>query len=597
MRSPVLSSLLKPYRFRILGVAGLALLAAVVESAQLALFFPVFDGLLKGSAQGPLGGLARIVRSLAPPGKELLAAVGLVLAATALKFFAALARDFRLASVTGAVQHDLKGRLMELYAGSSYPYFLDRKHGQLIYTVTIAATKVATLVQKAAQFSTEVSRILAIGILLLAAAPGPTLVLAGIAGIYLGITRWISRQVSYHTGRGRVIAGAEQASVLNEFLSGIRQIMAFGVQPFWLGRFERHSREFTGLYVKDSRWLSIPKAALDFFIVFVLFGGLLLVLGFRPDRVAGQLPALALFAMAFFRLLPSLTQVGQLRMEVVGLMGEAEAVHGTLAHPMPRPAGGSRPSSALKKEIRLQRLGFSYPGRGKVLEDLDLVFLKGMTTAVVGPSGGGKSTLAYLLLGLLEPTEGRILVDGADLRELDLESWRKRIGFVSQDLFVFHGTVAENISFGRTGFDPGRIRGAAEAAHAHEFIAQLPQGYDTVVGERGMKLSGGQQQRLAIARAILHEPEVLIFDEATSFLDTESERLVQDAIERISRASTVILIAHRLSTVQNADSVIVLENGRVVQQGPPAELLRSGRGRYYELFTAGSGAPADGGNR
>lgn len=591
-----LACLLKPYRRKILGVLFLASAVALLESAQLALFFPVFNSLMKGAVEGPLARLAGIVHRL--PWSDLTDGVALLLGITFAKFAGSIWRDRRLAFVSGDVQHDLKKRLMDLYAGSSYAYFQDRKHGQLIYNVTIAATKVASLIQKASQFTIEAGRIIAIGAVLLVAAWAPTLALLAVGAVYLLITRSIARKVSYHTGKGRVTALGEQTSVLSELLAGIRQVMAFGAQPFWQGRFERHSREFRDLYVKDSIWLSLPKAALDLFLVVALFGGIWAVRQARPEWLASQFPMLALFVMAFLRLLPSLTHIGQLRMEVVGLLGEAEAVQGALERPQPRPAGGKKVFPGLRSAIELRRLEFSYPERGKILDGLEEpVIRKGEVTALVGPSGGGKSTLAYLLLGLLEPTGGKITVDGVDLHDYDLDSWRKKIGFVSQDNFIFHGTVAENIAFGRPGFSAEQIRRAAETANAHGFIEKLPQGYNTVAGERGTKLSGGQQQRIAIARAVLGDPEILVFDEATSFLDTESERQVQEAIERILGGHTVILIAHRLSTVQNADQVVVLEKGRVVDRGKPSELLRSRQGRYYELFTAGGAAAVSGGVR
>lgn len=596
MNLSALAYLLRPYRRKIFGVLVLASAVAVLESAQLALFFPVFDSLMKGTVEGPLGRLAGIVRRL--PWSDLTDGVALLLGITFAKFAGSLWRDRQLAFVSGDVQHDLKKRLMSLYAGSAYAYFQDRKHGQLVYNVTIAATKVASLVQKASQFTIEVGRVFAIGVVLLVAAWVPTLALLVVGAVYLLITRSISRKVSYHTGKGRVTALAEQTSVLSELLAGIRQVMAFGAQPFWLKRFDRHSIEFRDLYVKDSIWLSIPKAALEFLLVVALFGGTWGVRQARPEWLAHQLPMLALFAMAFLRLLPSLTNIGQLRMEVVGLLGEAEAVQNALEHPLPRPAGGKKVFPGLRKNIELHRLEFFYPERGKILDGLDEpVICKGEVTALVGPSGGGKSTLAYLLLGLLEPTGGKITVDGVDLHDYDLDSWREKIGFVSQDNFIFHGTVAENIAFGRVGFSAEQVRRAAETANAHGFIEKLPQGYDTVVGERGTKLSGGQQQRIAIARAVLGNPEILIFDEATSFLDTESERQVQEAIEQIMAGHTVILIAHRLSTVQNADQVVVLEKGKVVDRGKPSERLRGRQGRYYELFTAGETEVVRGGAR
>jgi ABC-type multidrug transport system fused ATPase/permease subunit len=179
------------------------------------------------------------------------------------------------------------------------------------------------------------------------------------------------------------------------------------------------------------------------------------------------------------------------------------------------------------------------------------------------------------------------LIDDLDLREIRLESWRRQIGFVAQDPFITHASIAQNILFGRSGVDFASLRRAAQIAHADEFISSLPEGYETAVGERGMKLSGGQQQRICIARAILHDPEILIFDEATSFLDVESERLIQEAIEQLSKDRTVVLVAHRLSTVRNADKILLLDEGRVVEEGSHLELIQA-KGRYFRWIASGN---------
>jgi ATP-binding cassette subfamily B protein/subfamily B ATP-binding cassette protein MsbA len=203
--------------------------------------------------------------------------------------------------------------------------------------------------------------------------------------------------------------------------------------------------------------------------------------------------------------------------------------------------------------------------------------------ALVGPSGAGKSSVADLLVGLYAPTSGHILIDGVHLDELDLASWQQGLGVVSQDTFLFNNTLAENIAFGTPGASRARIEAAAAAAQAAGFIEALPQGYDTLVGERGYRLSGGQRQRISLARAILKEPELLILDEATSALDSQSERLVQEAIERFERNHTVLVIAHRLSTIVKADQILVLDRGRVVEHGNHESLLAC-QGLYYELY-------------
>ena len=246
---------------------------------------------------------------------------------------------------------------------------------------------------------------------------------------------------------------------------------------------------------------------------------------------------------------------------------------------------GGKPFVAIERDIKLRNVCLRYaPELEPALTNINLILPKGQTIALVGSSGAGKSSVADLLAGLYEPTEGEILVDGTNLATFDLVSWQQRLGVVSQDTFLFNATIAENIAFGTPGIKRQDIEKVAEQAQAARFIRELPDGFETLVGERGYRLSGGQRQRLSLARAILRDPELLILDEATSALDSESERLVQQAIDRFERKHTVLVIAHRLSTIVNADLICVLANGEIVEKGTHSELI-SLDGRYAALWS------------
>jgi ATP-binding cassette subfamily B protein len=242
----------------------------------------------------------------------------------------------------------------------------------------------------------------------------------------------------------------------------------------------------------------------------------------------------------------------------------------------------------VKGEIILKDVYFSYPNRTPVLTNLSLTIPAGKTTAIVGSTGSGKSTLVKLLLRLYEIQSGAILLDGADLRDLNLAALRRCVGLVSQDVFLFHGTVRENIAYGSPGATLAEIEAAAQIAEAQDFIDHLPQGYDTIVGERGQKLSGGQRQRLAIARAILKNPPMLILDEATSAVDNETEAAIVRSLEKITQNRTTIAIAHRLSTIRNADQIYVLERGQIVEAGTHEDLLGL-EGVYQALWQVQTG--------
>jgi ATP-binding cassette subfamily B protein len=256
--------------------------------------------------------------------------------------------------------------------------------------------------------------------------------------------------------------------------------------------------------------------------------------------------------------------------------------------------GGSTPlpRAQVKGELLLDRVSFEYVPGHPVLRDLTLRLPAGETTAIVGATGGGKSTVVKLLLRFYEPTAGRVLLDGVDIASLELRDLRGAIGLVSQDAFLFHGTVRENIAYGTFDAPLERVVEAAKVAEAHEFITRLPRGYDTVVGERGQKLSGGQRQRLSIARAVLKDPPILVLDEATSSVDNETEAAIQRSLERLVRGRTTLVIAHRLSTVRNAHTIHVLEDGQVREVGRHEELLARDDGLYAALWRVQTGVAA-----
>ncbi|MDF3130368.1 ABC transporter ATP-binding protein [Kiritimatiellaeota bacterium B1221] len=238
----------------------------------------------------------------------------------------------------------------------------------------------------------------------------------------------------------------------------------------------------------------------------------------------------------------------------------------------------------LEGRIQLENVRFSYDGVRQVIKDISLELQPGEMVGLVGPSGAGKSTLIQLMVRFYDPSAGRILIDGHDLRELDMGSYRTQVGMVLQEPYLFHGSIRENIAYGMEDAEPASIVEAARAAHAHEFICKLPQAYETVIGERGQTLSGGERQRISIARAILHNPRILILDEATSNVDTETERKIQDALDRLISGRTVIAIAHRLSTLRRADRLLVLKDGKLVESGTHEELLKIDQGVFKGLY-------------
>jgi subfamily B ATP-binding cassette protein MsbA len=386
----------------------------------------------------------------------------------------------------------------------------------------------------------------------------------------------------------------EITSVLQEVVSGVRLVKSFRGEPYEDRRFTDASHRYSSGMVRITRiaFLSQPMTEL----IGTAVAMLILWIGAREVLVTRTMDGATLltFMTMVMRLLPPLKQLSQAPTTAQQSFASAERLFEVLDLPTEEqldrptrefPSRGSRQVTALRDAIAFEHVTFAYDGE-PVLRDVSFVAHRGQVVALVGASGAGKSTLVDLIPRFYEPTGGRILLDAVDTREIALSSLRGLTGIVSQDTVLFNDTVRSNIAYGAGDrFTDAQIEAAARAANAHGFITELPQGYATVLGERGTRLSGGQRQRIAIARALLTDPPILILDEATSALDTESERLVQEAIDRLLAGRTVFVIAHRLSTVVHADQILVLDRGQIVERGTHDELLAL-RGTYHRLHAA-----------
>ena len=371
---------------------------------------------------------------------------------------------------------------------------------------------------------------------------------------------------------------ADLTSIMQETMGGIRIVKAFGMEDYETGRFTAQCKTFFNRIMRVAR----DKAAIEPIIVFISMIGLLIVLGYASWA---DMPAknFITFAIAMMALYEPVKKISKVHLNIQQTSASATRIFELLDTPIlvaDRPDAVSFQGPV--KSIRFENVNFAYDAHS-VLCDIDIAVQAGQRIAIVGSSGAGKTTLVNLILRFYDVTSGRLLLNGMDTRSFTLKSLRNQIGMVTQETFLFNGTVAANIAYGQVTASRAAVEQSARRANAHEFIERMPEGYNTVIGERGVRLSGGQCQRLAIARAIFRNPPILILDEATSALDTESERLVQAALDELMEGRTVFAIAHRLSTIIHCDSIIVLDHGRIVEIGNHAVLLEK-KGVYRRLY-------------
>ena len=519
--------------------------------------------------------------------------VMIIVLVTVKNFFLWLGGQFG-ASLQERITRDLRDTVFRHMQRLPLGWFSRNKTGQVMARIlTDTEQAKAILAEVATKSIQNLTQVLATIVYLVSLSPSLALVSLVIAPLITLAIQPILRKLRKGHRRLRNDYG-EITSVLQEVISGIRLVKSFRGEPYEDARFTGASGSYTKGMVRITRIALLAGPLTEVLgtavAVLVLWFGAQQVFA-TPQRIdPGTLVAFMILVM---RLLPPLKQLSQAPTTAQQSLAAAERLFEILDAPTEAQQDrGTREVSGLREGIVFEHVTFSY-GDEPVLRDITFSAGRGEVTALVGSSGAGKSTLVDLIPRFIDATEGRILLDGVETREIRLPSLRALTGIVSQDTVLFNDSVRANIAYGAAEkYTPAQVEAAARAANAHDFIAALPQGYDTVLGERGTRLSGGQRQRIAIARALLTDPPILILDEATSALDTESERLVQEAIDRLLAGRTTFVIAHRLSTVTNATQILVLDRGRVVERGTHAALVAAG-GTYARLHALQMGdAPA-----
>lgn len=494
-------------------------------------------------------------------------------------------RTYLMGVVGEGVVADVRRQLFDHLLGLSTRFFEERKVGEITSRLTSDITTLQAAVSQAlAQFVAQLITLLGGVVVLLWLNTQLTLVILAVVPLIVVAAAFFGRYLrsistQFQDSIAQANASAEQA------LSAIRVVKSFTAESVESARYGDEIKQSFVLARRRvmARALFIPSIGL------ALFSGISVVLWYGGRQVLqGALAPgdLVAFLILTISVAASVGTFTGLYSQLQEAMGSSKRIFELLdtTSDLPEPVAAA-PLGQVQGAVTFEDVSFSYGDRGDspVLHDINLQAEPGKVLALVGPSGAGKSTLVTLLPRFFDPASGRVLLDGRDLRSIDLHELRSQIGVVFQETILFSGSIRENIRYGRPAANDAEVAQAAAAANAAEFIDAFPEGYDTIVGERGVKLSGGQRQRIAIARALLKNPRILVLDEATSSLDSESEALVQSALDRLMRGRTTFVIAHRLSTIVDADQILVVENGGIVQRGTHQELLAAG-GLYRQLY-------------
>lgn len=493
-------------------------------------------------------------------------------------------RAYAVARFAMMRMHSISKRLFSCYLNQPYDFFLSENSGALNTKILPETQAVVNqFFRPAADVIAGVLTILSIVVVLVVANPLVAFVSFGVFAAFYGAVFLSTRSVLQRLGRHRLGANTRRFKIATESLAGAKFVKLGVHEENFVSRFEEPSREFARTQAKVMVLGEVPTFAMQMFA----FGGgvvFLVVLlgsyGLESGTINEVLPIAGLFAIAAMRIMPELGKVYRslTKLQVSGVA--VEAIYRDLELESRMEPRATKRSKRVQKELLLEDVSFRYPssnGRGGI-DGISISIKPGEKIGVVGGSGAGKTTFADILMGLLYPSEGRMFADDQEILAENIRTWRRSIGYVPQDIFLTDGSVEENIAFGLDPeeIDREQVTRAGKIAQIHQFITQeLPEGYDTKVGERGVRLSGGQRQRIGIARALFYDPGLIVFDEATSALDTLTERSVMQAIENLPDDKTVVLIAHRLTTVKNCDRILLLKDGQLESQGSWDELFKN----------------------
>jgi ATP-binding cassette, subfamily B, bacterial MsbA len=559
----------------------LGVLAALSEGLSISLFVPLVQDQMGAQTAGAIGRLTTLFQGI-PSGHRPLWIGSTIFVCMVLKNVLSYSYSLVFQSVNASIGHRLRCGILHQLLSVGQSYMDSHDSGKMLNTLATETWRVSSACAVLASVIINTCMTLIFSILLLLISWKLTLITACLLLFISQIIRHFTQQ-GKRLGAEATAANEELTQRMLETLEGLQLIRAFGRESHEQHRFELASRQVRKAFFKVERVSALVHPLSEVLTVSLLLAILLVV----AIRTPGQMAVSLTFLVLLYRLQPRVKQLDFDRVALDALSASIEEVRRLLDESdKPYLRSGTRVPASIEKGITFENVSFHYDaGKGAALQQVTCSIKVGETTAFVGPSGAGKSSLISLICRFYDPSSGRLLIDGIALPEFNLAWWRNQIAVVSQEVYLFNATVAENIAYGKLGATHQELVEAARKAHALEFIEALPEGFETIVGDHGLRFSGGQRQRLALARAFIRDPQILILDEATNSLDLISEGVVQDALEEFGRNRTVLIVAHRISTIMHADKVIVLDLGKVVESGTVTQLLAADGlfSRFYAL--------------
>lgn len=578
-------SLIASHRSTFVLFIVLSIITALTEGVGVAMMVPILESIGERNVFSTvpiLSGVSDIFQTL-PPHERLRAAALTMLAVVFARGALLYAVQYLAAALPQRIRLDLSMRAYDALIKASFGYMLQVRSGTLQNVVKTLPDRIAGLLSNYATIFINVFVTIVYLVMMVAISWQMTLA----ALVFLAVVSEGIKKISHHRMRefGRRITVYSDAlhQILYETLNGFRLIRLSSAEGKMSQRWHDATQQETQGRLHQAK---LQQAVSPLFATAsgALICVLILVASYGDESTKAA-STIVLFMFLLFRLQSPISSLNNARIAIQANVHAFEETDEVLAQiRAQRQKDGNIVCPPLRTAIQLENVCFSYPsGDETALTDISMIIDKGQMVAIVGPSGAGKSTLVGLIARFFDPNTGHIRIDGTELRDLKAATWHRRIGMVSQDIILFNDTVRANIAFGREDVGDDAIREASKQASADEFINGLPDGYNTLLGERGARLSGGQQQRIALARAILADPDLLILDEATSHLDSITERAIQKAVERLRHDRTIIVIAHRLSTIRMSDKIVVVSDGKIIESGKHNQLIKA-RGTYWEMM-------------